>query len=61
MPSLSKAERDFIEGRLNPSPNYRYVLIHRIKKKRELMLEELKLIDSFLEKAEKKQKEKRPI
>ncbi|MDI6715321.1 MAG: hypothetical protein QMD43_09945 [Thermodesulfovibrio sp.] len=53
MPSLSKAERDFIEGKLKPDPNYKRVLLHRIKKKREEMFKELKLIDSFLEKLEK--------
>jgi hypothetical protein len=55
---LSKAEKDFIKGKLNPSPNYRYVLIHRIKKKREMMLQELQLIEAFLEKLERETKEK---
>jgi hypothetical protein len=53
MPSLSKAEKDFIEGKLKPNPNYRRVLIHRIKKKRQKMVEELKLIEKFLGKLKK--------
>jgi hypothetical protein len=55
---LSKAEKDFIKGKLKPSSNYRYVLIHRIKKKREMMLQELQLIEAFLEKLERETKEK---
>jgi hypothetical protein len=47
---LSKAERDFLQGKIKPSSNYRRVLIYRIKKKRQKMIEDLKLIDCFLEK-----------
>jgi hypothetical protein len=53
MSILSQAERDFIEGRIQPTPNYRRVLIHRIKRKRENATEELELIDAFLRKLEK--------
>ncbi len=58
MPSLSKAEKDFLEGKLSPDPNYRRVLIHRIRKKRQEMIQELRLIDSFLHKYGMEQKEK---
>ena len=48
MSGLNKSERDFLEGKLEPSPEYRRVLIHRIKRKRQRMIQDLKLIDSFI-------------
>jgi len=48
MPSLSKSEKAFIQGKLKPNPNYRRVLIHRIRKKKQKMIEELRLIEEFL-------------
>jgi hypothetical protein len=53
MEMLSKTERAFVEGKLKPNPNYKYVLIHRIKKKRQKMIEELKLIEEFLKSLKK--------
>ena len=50
---LSKAEKEFLEGQSTPTPEYRRVLVHRIKKKREELLEDLQLIDAFLAKEEK--------
>lgn len=47
---LSKAEIAFLEGRLEPTPGYRRVLLHRMKKKKLQMEEELALIDRFVEK-----------
>jgi hypothetical protein len=54
---LSKSEKDFIEGKLKPNSNYKYVLIHRIRRKKEKMIKELHLINSFLEKMEKIKKD----
>jgi len=49
MGSLSKAEIKFLKGELQPSEGYRRVLLHRIRKKKEQMREELKLIERFFE------------
>jgi hypothetical protein len=45
-------EGDFIDGKLDPNPGYRRVLVHRIRKKREAKILELKQIDEFLKKTE---------
>jgi len=50
MGALSKTELQFVKGDLKPTDEYRRVLLHRIKKKREQMEKELQLITEFLEK-----------
>jgi len=47
MGSLSDAEIKFLKGDLEPTPGYRRVLLHRIKKKREQLQGELALIMKF--------------
>jgi len=48
MGSLSEAEIKFLKGELEPTPGYRRVLVHRIKKKREQLQQELALINEFI-------------
>lgn len=50
MGSLSKAEIAFLKGELEPTPGYRRVLLHRIKKKKQQIEEELALINNFITK-----------
>lgn len=47
---LSDAEIAFLKGELNPTPGYRRVLLHRIKKKKEQIEDELDLINEFITK-----------
>jgi len=47
---LSEAEIKFLKGELEPNPGYRRVLLHRIKKKKQQMEEELALINEFIKK-----------
>jgi len=50
MGSLSDAEIKFLKGELEPTPGYRRVLLHRIKKKKGQLEEELRLINEFIQK-----------
>ncbi|MEM1756496.1 MAG: hypothetical protein QW770_00450 [Candidatus Bathyarchaeia archaeon] len=59
MGCLSQTQRLFIEGKITPSRRHQYVLIHRIRKKRQQMIEELYLIENFLRRLEEEKKQKR--